>query len=304
MTVSGVRSSWLASAANSRCRRSATRCASSDWRIGTSARLAYAAPKANATTTTTIPPTSSVTSSCLERRDLGRAVLEGLEEVRLAVLDVGRALGQEAGRERRAAELHVDRAHVTPVLCVAGRGKASRIGHALERHPALALEADLGAGVVEREQERVAVAGLEPEPRPVVAVGRLAREARHPRVDAVLELGDARARERARGHGVERRAEHEQDDERRHAAPCHEAPADAPDEAGLVTERRLLRVVVACLEPDAVSHRRGGTPPRARSRPATRRPRASSAGSARTRRRRWASPRRRTATHGRGAGRA
>ena len=45
MTVSGVRSSWLASAANSRWRRRATRCASSDWRIGTSARRAYSGPE-------------------------------------------------------------------------------------------------------------------------------------------------------------------------------------------------------------------------------------------------------------------
>ena len=44
ITVSGVRSSWLASAANSRWRRRATRCVSSDWRIGTSARRAYSAP--------------------------------------------------------------------------------------------------------------------------------------------------------------------------------------------------------------------------------------------------------------------
>ena len=34
MTVSGVRSSWLASAANSRWRRSARRCAASESRIG------------------------------------------------------------------------------------------------------------------------------------------------------------------------------------------------------------------------------------------------------------------------------
>ena len=40
MTVSGVRSSWLASAANSRWRRSAVRWLASDSRIGTSARRA------------------------------------------------------------------------------------------------------------------------------------------------------------------------------------------------------------------------------------------------------------------------
>ena len=40
MTVNGVRSSWLASAANSRWRRSAARCPASESRIGTSARRA------------------------------------------------------------------------------------------------------------------------------------------------------------------------------------------------------------------------------------------------------------------------
>ena len=119
-----------------------------------------------------------------------------------------------------------------------------------------------------------------------------ALERRDERSGAVLELLDRGRRERVGDGRVERGAEHDQHEQRGEAAPRDEAPADAPDEPRLVGEGRLLRVVVAGVDPSPVSHRRGGTRRRGPSRSATPPPRASCAGSGRRRPPRWASRRR------------
>ena len=85
MTVSGVRSSWLASAANSRWRRSAARCAARESRIGTRARRAYTAPKPTATSTTTSPPPTSTRTRLCERPLLRGPILDDLDEERALV---------------------------------------------------------------------------------------------------------------------------------------------------------------------------------------------------------------------------
>ena len=249
------------------------------------------------------PPTSSVTSSARASRP--RSCGPGAPGRSTSCRPgVGRALGQEPDRERRAAGLRrrpSGRRDRPP-----RRGPPSRppvSGMPSSATPRSRPSPTCRAAVVEREQERVAAAELEAEPGPVVAVGPPCRPGARPTARRVVELGDARPGERAARSRHRARAEHEQHDQRRAPAPRDEAPADAPDEAGLVAERRLLRVVVAGLEPDAVSHRRGGSRRRGPSRSSGRRRRASCAGSGRTRRPRSGSPRRRTARPGRGAGR-
>ena len=71
-TARGVRSSWLASAANSRWRRIASR-------IGTSARSAYTRPTRSDAPTATMPPSTSTTSRTAERPLLVCAIARDLD---------------------------------------------------------------------------------------------------------------------------------------------------------------------------------------------------------------------------------
>ena len=76
----------MASAANSRWRRRAVRWVPSESRIGTSARCAYSQPKPTATSDDEDAAHEQHGEQRLQRLDLGRAVLEDLEEVGVAVL--------------------------------------------------------------------------------------------------------------------------------------------------------------------------------------------------------------------------
>ena len=145
---------------------------------------------------------------------------------------------------------------------------------------------------------RTGTANVLPRPKrsPMSGAARpagIALEAADPRVDDRVELRDRGALERPRDRRVQR-------DRRarggRRASTARSTRRGASGCAGSGGRRRrratCSAVVVAGVDAGAVSHRRGGTPPRGRSRSGTPRRRAWCAGSARRHRRRWASPRR------------
>ena len=302
MTVSGVRSSWLASAANSRWRRSDVRWAPSEFADRDQRPLGVDPAERDRHDHDQHPADEQHGEQRLERLDLGRAVLEDLEVVGVAVLLRDDLVGEHPDR-------HLDRGPARSRVArrTARRTRASPSG-------CRSRPADAAAAVSPASSGRP----VGHDDRPVADLHRVPRWRRRCRARVlpppntnpcsgplpVSPFGpsssatNGRARfsscwtrrrlERVGDGRVQGRAEDHQHDQRRDAAPRHEAPADPPDELRLVVEGRLLRVVVPGIEPSPVSHRRAGTPRRARSPPASRPRRASCAGSGRRRRRRWA----------------
>ena len=198
-------------------------------------------------------------SSACERLDLGRAVLErpaGSRCCRPAGDDhaVSTRTAPDRGPVvRRPANGAATRA--SPSGCRSRRrtrrrrrARPARAGRSARRR-AGRRPAPARPSASKMYRHGVAAAEHEPLLGPVAGVAARSLEQRDQRPCPVLELLHARRLERVGDGRVEGRAQDHQHDQRGDAAPRHEAPADPPDQLRLVGEGRLLRVVVAGIEP-------------------------------------------------------
>ena len=158
---------------------------------------------------------------------------------------VTRSVSRRTGRSSRPPELDVDAiADVAPVLGGPGGLDAARAsGSPLEHDRRSRAELDRRAGVVEREQERVAARRAGSRRRAVaVGSGWVPARTLDPGLDPSVELVDATPPAACRATtAYSATAEDEEHDERRAAAPRDEAPADAADQAARPRRGRPAR---------------------------------------------------------------
>ena len=214
-----------ASAANSRCRRSASRWATSDWRIGTSARLRVAAPAPDATSSATSPPMTQHDDQHAEGAHLRRPVADDLE-VRSWCPDRD-VLGQDPDRR-----VHGDRR----VPDVAGTARPARLdpgaraGSRVGTRPAGPAGRRLPPAVA-RSRDTYPSRAAEDEPRPesVIRV-RAAARSRRPR--RAISWADAGCGQRPVDRHVEHDAEDDAARQRGPAAPQRQVDAGRSRGAG------------------------------------------------------------------------